>query len=162
MVNPGNGVWLLENTGSWKDDPEDVNISLFTEGSDLWYAEYADIEHAGEFVADYDDLPGWRGIDTSMEEGHDMIKVSGTYQGSSFTDTQTKENNLQKFFRKHSSLDDDAFYFVKRWSQDHYKQFPDQDRSMQKYMAAKFAKPPATKIENRVLSFAFVLRCMWS
>lgn len=164
MANFGNGITLAEDSGGWVagDDPEDIDTTDFTaEGDDYWYAQYATVEHAGEVVMDFEDIPGWTGIDTSMEEGHDLIKVVGTYQGTSFSATQDKEDALQEFFRNHSSLGDSAFYLVKRWSADHYKKFPNEDRTMKKYMKAKFVAQPVTKVIQRVLEFSFVLRSFY-
>lgn len=168
MGNFGNGAWLVESDsgnddwiGDHSGDPESLDSTQYTEGTDSWNAEYVTVEEAGEFVGDYEDIPGWTGIDTSMEEGHDMIKVTGTFQGTSFSNTVAKADALKEFFRNHSSLGDNAFYFVRRWDTDLYDQFPNEDRTMKKYMKAKFTKPPAVKIDNRVLEFSFILRSLW-
>lgn len=164
MANFGNGVWLVEDKGSWVDNPENLDTTDFTaEGDDYWYAIYANVEDGGSFVADYEDIPGWSATDISMEEGHDLIKVTGTYQSqTSFTATKEKGDALKEFFRNHSDLGDSTFYLVKRWDTDVYNEYPDDSRTMRKYCQVRFAAPPKIIIESRVLHFSFTLRSMWS
>lgn len=164
MVNFGNGGWLVENKGSWKDDPETLDITDFgTEGDDHWFAKFLFVEGGGGFVADYQDIPGFTATDTSIEEGHNLIKCNGSFQGAngSYALTLAKENALELFFRNHSSLTDSKFYFVKRTDTDQYKLFPDQNRDQQKYCEVRFVGFPKTKIVLRVLQFSFTVRSMW-
>jgi len=164
MTNFGNGGIICEDKGNWVAgaDPETIDITNFTaEGTDYWFAEYSEVEDAPSFNADYEGLPGWTGISLSIEEGYQLIKISGTYQGATFAITQTKEDNLQKMFREHSALDDEDLYFVKRWSANSYKKFPNASRSLVKYMKCGFDSAPKTKITERVLNFSFTLRSLW-
>jgi len=162
MVNYGNGVWIVEDSGSWVDDPETLDITDFgTEGDDNWSAIYTSVKNAPTFNADYEDIPGFSSIDMSIEEGHDLVKVTGTYQGATFDITKAKEDALQLFFRNHSALDDNDFYLVKRYTTDSYKLFPDASRTQKKYMKCRFSAPPESYIDERVLSFSFTVRSMW-
>jgi hypothetical protein len=168
MANFGNGVWLLESDSGnddWIDDhagdPELSDASLFTEGTDSWNIIYAKVERGGVFNADYEKIPGWTAIDVSIEEGADIIKVTGTFQGTSFENTQIKEDTLHEFFRNHSSLSDNSFYFVKRWDTNDYKRFPNEDRTLKKYCHVRFSAVPKTFIDKKVLHFMFTLISMW-
>jgi len=166
LANFGNGVWLVEsdatNNDDWitdhSGDPEELTITNYTEGIECWTVEYAHIERYGQANVDVQDLPGWFSIDLTFEEGHSLIKVSGTYQGTTFNATKEKGNNLMRFFRNHSDLSDKPFYFVKRWAEDEYELFYDENRAELKYMKAKFTNVPKFWIEERVLHFEFVLR----
>ena len=169
MGNFGNGLWLVESDdddnddwiGDHNGDPEDLDESKFNEGEDSWTVIFTLLEDIPTHTPDYDDLPGWTVVDVSLEEGHQIIRVTGTFQGDSFDDTQQKENDLQEFFRNHSDQGDNSFYVVKRWEADLYKKFPDADRDMLKYMIARFQRPPRSYISKKVLYFSFILRSMW-
>ena len=171
MANPGNGLWMAESDSGDNDDwitdhsgdPEDLDYSQFTEGDDIltFIDFYGTVEQAPSFKADYEDIPGWTHIDVSIEEGHDLFKVIGTFQASTFTLTQEKENLLQSFFREHSYLGDNIAHLIRRWDEDLYKKFPNASRTLKKYVPMKFTKPPVTKIVQRVLEFSFVVRSGW-
>jgi len=159
-----NGVTLAENKGAWKDDPETLDTTDFTaEGNDYWKAKIAHPEDGGGFVADYEDIPGWAATDTSMEEGHELIKVVGTFQGAggSYALTKAKKDALNLFFRKHSDLSDASFYYIFRTAVDQYDLYPDQNRSQKKYCEVRFVGKPKAKIVQRVLQFSFTLRSTW-
>lgn len=163
MGNFLNGIWLVENEGNWVDDPETLDTTDFTaEGNDYWTAIYAQVQDGGVFVADYENLPGWIGLDTSIEEGADLIKVSGTFQGATFALTKAKMDALKLFFRNHSELGDPTFYFVKRWTTDSFNLYPNASRSQKKYCQVRFASAPKASISSRVLNFSFTLRSMWN
>ena len=165
MANFGNGGLLAEDSGGWVagDDPEDIETTDFTaEGDDYWYAQYVHVDDGGRFSADYEDVTGWMATDISLEEGHDLIKVSGTYQDpSSMTNTVAKRDALKEFFRNHSSIGDSTFYWIRRYDEDLYDKFPNQNRTMKKYVPVRFTGVPTAKIRERVLYFSFTLRSMW-
>lgn len=161
MANLGNGIGLAENSGGWIPNPENIDLINFTEGEDLWYAQYAKVEDGGIFTADYSNIPGWIAVNTSIEEGADVVKVTGTFQGANFAATKEKKDALKLFFRKHSSLGDSSFYFIKRWEANVFDLFPDEGRDQLKYFKAAFLGVPKAVISERVLHFSFSVRSIW-
>lgn len=164
MTNFGNGFWLIRDEGSWVAgaNPELVDILDFDDlEKEYWIVTIAHIEKAGNWGGDYSNIPGGTSLDLSMEEGNDLYKVNGTFQGTTFTLTQDKENYLDTMFRNQSSLSDATLYMVQRWSANLYKKFPDQDRSLQKFVPVRFMSKPKTKIKKTVLEFSMLLRSMW-
>jgi hypothetical protein len=164
MANFGNGVWLIEDSGGWVagNNPENVNSASFTaEGTDYWVVEYATPKRAPTINLSVEDLPGHFSVDTSMEEGFDMVKITGTYQGTSFTTgTLAKQNMLDKFCRNHSDLSDNPFYYVKRYEANYYELYYDSSRTERKYMKC-LVSSYESYIEERVLHFSISIRSCW-
>lgn len=163
MATFGEGIWLVEDKGSWAEDPDTLDVTDFTaSGTDYWNIIYGLLTHGGSYKGDLEDLPGWTVIDISFEEGHDLVKVTGTFQGATFALTQAKGDELWEFFRNHTDLGDSTFYLVKDWGSSVYKKFPKADRSLVECIECRFGGAPKSHIENRVLHFDFTVRSAWS
>ena len=157
------GVWIVEDKGDWVPTPSTLDATDFTaSGDDYWNIIYATVKHGGSYKGDLENLPGWITIDISFEEGNSLVKITGSFQGTTFTLTQAKEDELYEFFRNHSDLGDPAIFLVKDWTGGVYKKFINPSRSKVPYMECRFAGMPKSHIADRILHFDIALRSAWS
>lgn len=161
------GVWLLESDASNQDwiasnDPETVILDNFTSGLDIWKCVRYEMKRGGSYSLDIENLPTWKNIDTSLEEGYSSIVLETSYQGATHAETLAKKKALHEFHRKHSKPSDNPFYFVLRYYYSVFELFYDTSRNELKYMRVKFKSPPESFIEDRVLYSKMILRSAWS
>lgn len=169
MTNFGKGPWLVESDDDDNDDwindhtgdPELLNASLYTEGTESWNLIYYDMKRGGAYSLDIEDLPSWKTVDSSLEEGYTTVVLECTYQGANFAATLAKKMAIHQFHRTHTKPTDNPFYFVMRYDTDSYELFYNASRSEVKYMKCKFKNTPETYIEDRVLYIKMTLRSAW-
>lgn len=147
MANLGNGVWIVEDKGSWLTDPENLDITDFTdEGNDYIKLDTVlGVKPSAAFsFSDIIDIYQGVSLDTTISVGHFQVEIEFIHGDSNFDNLVTKLSDLLDFVLNHSSGSQADTYLVIRYNTDKYFLFPNGSGTpgnRKKYMKGRLVMP---------------------
>jgi len=163
------GLYIMESDSVGNDDwvtdhshMKEADLDLFTEGDEYIYLpNITSLDRSPKFTFDVIDFFNGEGIDTSLAEGHDAIKVTGRFGGTEQAINNKMENFL-KMFHLHLSSSQESVYLGIRKLGEIWEPFIDGGLTVKYYLKGKFTTPKFKRSNiDRSANWEVVFRGVW-
>lgn len=157
------GIYIIESDSANQDwvtssgDPEDIDLSNFTEGDEYCFLEVTD-EFKSKLTNIWNDqiFAGGSGFAAAIEERSDEVEISGVFL------TTAEATKVKKFWTKHTSLSDNDIYLIIRYAEDSYEPFYNSSRTEKKYCKGIFKDLQVGRDnEELIREFKAVFKAIW-
>lgn len=138
------GIYVMESeSGSddWvsdHDDMKEVDISLFTEGTDCLYLPYTgNLRKISQYKVEMIDFFKGEAESVGIGEGHYVFKLRGRFGGTGESNRQLKMANCEEFFKRHLATGDNDIYLGYRKLNGNWEQFVDNNFNHKGYLKGR-------------------------